>query len=709
MHWPTNWAPDWSKLGPMLDGRATVMPDGEARWHYMRAILEHRDSQVIWRGMPKPGRRAAECTPREYADSLLQTLRDAVNEGKIPNLQAVLDYTYGNEPELDYELGGAFLDFGWMAAYYSEVMYRLRERGMQARLWLPGLTPDKGDLEHLDEWAWLVARCDGVIVHAYGDADVCAERVRRYLEIFPEHDILVGETHAARWSNDWEGAQDPGRNLALLAAYRELQNTYPNFAGACRYTWKWGQPADGWTDAYDVEGHPDLEAQYLDPEGWLRVAGYLSEPTPEPQPEPTPEPEPEPEPISMPTNLVRSIDVSNYQSATLDGLLDGVEHVVVRLSTETAAKAQHAVTQLRTAVSHGCTVAGYIWAYWGENPRQAVLDSLEAAQDAGIPLVAVWLDAEDASGASETRVVWWLREALDELRRRGHKGGIYTGRWFWTSRVNDSHALAGTPAWLAQYDGIADLGSVLDCGGFEVVGKQYAGDTLDLNVFSRVWLESAAPAPAEPLNDPRAVIIGAGRSRIGDPYVWDAEQPGGFDCSGFVKWAYGQAGLALTSYTDAIYDETVPTQNPQPGDIILWEYTDGNQPGVRFPHMGIWLGPGSTLEARFPNGVAEYSPLPYTAHIRRHPGLADQTPGEDPRMIEALRTQINEQNGIIEEYARQVAAKDEQVGGLVSATAHLADVIVPRLTTKRVSAKTKATATAEAKAIREQFVGVKPP
>ena len=33
----------------------------------------------------------------------------------------------------------------------------------------------------------------------------------------------------------------------------------------------------------------------------------------------------------------------------------------------------------------------------------------------------------------------------------------------------------------------------------------------------------------------------AARSRIGDPYVWGGQEPGGFDCSGLVLWAYEQA------------------------------------------------------------------------------------------------------------------------------------------------------------------------
>lgn len=134
--------------------------------------------------------------------------------------------------------------------------------------------------------------------------------------------------------------------------------------------------------------------------------------------------------------------------------------------------------------------------------------------------------------------------------------------------------------------------------------------------------EGAAPAP--PAVDKRTAILAAGRSRIGDPYVWDGERPGGFDCSGFLKWGYAQAGLALTSFTDAIYGETAPATPGEPADVVLFEYPDQSQPGVRFPHAGLLTEAGGLLDASFGRGVSERA-MPTTLgarYIRRHPALA---------------------------------------------------------------------------------------
>lgn len=179
-------------------------------------------------------------------------------------------------------------------------------------------------------------------------------------------------------------------------------------------------------------------------------------------------------------------------------------------------------------------------------------------------------------------------------------------------------------------------------------------------------------------------VLARGRSRVGDPYVWDGEQPGGFDCSGFVKWCYGGA---LTSFTDAILGETQRIEKPAPGDIVLYEYKDSSQPGVRFPHVGLFLSDTKTLDARFGAGVGEHDQLSRstaTRYYRRLPGVIVDTEGTAPT---------------------PTPTPQETIDGLRIAVAHLADVVIP----KAVAAATQRDeALAEAQRIREQFVGPRP-
>src|SRR5699024_3721569 len=80
---------------------------------------------------------------------------------------------------------------------------------------------------------------------------------------------------------------------------------------------------------------------------------------------------------------------------------------------------------------------------------------------------------------------------------------------------------------------------------------------------------TANPAPAANTGS----AISAGYSVTGTPYVWGGKGPGGFDCSGFVSWAYGQAGKSLPSSTAAMsgVGTKVSYSNAKPGDLVFFD------------------------------------------------------------------------------------------------------------------------------------------
>ena len=74
---------------------------------------------------------------------------------------------------------------------------------------------------------------------------------------------------------------------------------------------------------------------------------------------------------------------------------------------------------------------------------------------------------------------------------------------------------------------------------------------------------------------------------IGTPYRWAGESPGGFDCSGFVKYIYGHVGIKLPHNADKIsyLGKKVSDKNAKTGDIILFGYK--NEKGHHAYHAGI--------------------------------------------------------------------------------------------------------------------------
>lgn len=73
-------------------------------------------------------------------------------------------------------------------------------------------------------------------------------------------------------------------------------------------------------------------------------------------------------------------------------------------------------------------------------------------------------------------------------------------------------------------------------------------------------------------------VVDFALSRIGCPYVWGAEGPETFDCSGLVRWAYLQVGISLPHQTEALYYAAaaqLPVEEAQPGDVLWVSYGDG--------------------------------------------------------------------------------------------------------------------------------------
>lgn len=124
------------------------------------------------------------------------------------------------------------------------------------------------------------------------------------------------------------------------------------------------------------------------------------------------------------------------------------------------------------------------------------------------------------------------------------------------------------------------------------------------------------------IEDWRVTVLSDGASHWGDPYTWDGELPGGFDCSGFVHYEYGLTGRQITSYTDTAFAEVFPASpgSEVPGDPVFYEYVDPSQPGVIYPHMGLWLDQSRTLDSRGGVGVGIHPHVNgSTIHVRKHP------------------------------------------------------------------------------------------
>ncbi|WP_369246036.1 NlpC/P60 family protein [Streptomyces sp. R41] len=100
-----------------------------------------------------------------------------------------------------------------------------------------------------------------------------------------------------------------------------------------------------------------------------------------------------------------------------------------------------------------------------------------------------------------------------------------------------------------------------------------------------------------------AAAVAAARSALGRPYVWGANGPGGFDCSGLVQWSYAQVGVGLprTSQAQQYAGHQVPLSQAQPGDLVTYR-SDAS-------HIAMYMGNGQVIHAPYPGAPVRYDPV----------------------------------------------------------------------------------------------------
>ena len=95
-------------------------------------------------------------------------------------------------------------------------------------------------------------------------------------------------------------------------------------------------------------------------------------------------------------------------------------------------------------------------------------------------------------------------------------------------------------------------------------------------------------------------IVQSGLNLTGVPYVFGGTSPGGFDCSGFVRYVFSGSGIALPRTADAQFEagEPVSLSRLQPGDLVFYTtYAEGPS------HNGIYIGDGKFVHASSSRGV----------------------------------------------------------------------------------------------------------
>lgn len=107
------------------------------------------------------------------------------------------------------------------------------------------------------------------------------------------------------------------------------------------------------------------------------------------------------------------------------------------------------------------------------------------------------------------------------------------------------------------------------------------------------------PVPAAmvlPRSEAARTVVETALGAMGTPYVWGGTDGNGFDCSGLIQYAYGQAGITLPRRSVDQARAGTPVvpriERLEPGDILGFA-----ESGREVTHVGLYLGGGEFIHS----------------------------------------------------------------------------------------------------------------
>ena len=121
-------------------------------------------------------------------------------------------------------------------------------------------------------------------------------------------------------------------------------------------------------------------------------------------------------------------------------------------------------------------------------------------------------------------------------------------------------------------------------------------------------------------------------AKLGKPYVWGAEGPNAFDCSGLTSQAWQHAGRTIPRTSQAQWRKLskVTLNKLRPGDLVVY-YPEAT-------HVGMYAGAGMIIQAPRPGGYVKVSPIgamPVLGAVRPDPEAASTSGYQAPQISKA--------------------------------------------------------------------------
>lgn len=161
---------------------------------------------------------------------------------------------------------------------------------------------------------------------------------------------------------------------------------------------------------------------------------------------------------------------------------------------------------------------------------------------------------------------------------------------------------------------------------YSVIGKLSKGTKIDVISTSNGWskikydgqtgyvsskyLSSTDSSSSSSTSSSVSKVISLAKSLLGKPYVWGAQGPSSFDCSGFTYYVFKNAAnvtIPRVSKDQSKYGTYVSKSNLKVGDLIFFDTSGSNDGNVS--HVGIYLGNNEFIHASSSKGEVVISQM----------------------------------------------------------------------------------------------------
>ncbi|ARF75234.1 glycoside hydrolase [Kitasatospora albolonga] len=164
---------------------------------------------------------------------------------------------------------------------------------------------------------------------------------------------------------------------------------------------------------------------------------------------------------------------------------------------------------------------------------------------------------------------------------------------------------------------------------------QLAGlEQRDVAAAQRELVASGALSTVRPPTRQGGDAVAYAIEQIGKPYVWGAEGPDAYDCSGLTSQAWATAGRPVPRTSQEQWKQLpkVPISSLRPGDLVVY-----------FPkatHVALYIGDGLVVQAPRPGAKVKVSPIasnPLLGAVRPDPGGVPLSTYTRPELPEGAR------------------------------------------------------------------------